>query len=532
MGLTVQQSAGHDASLDGAAWALRCHGLRKAFPGVVALKGLEFSARAGRVHAILGENGAGKSTLIKGLAGSVPFDEGTVELFGEPATIRTPLDARRIGIEVAYQELSGIADLSVARSIWLRRGSAGGLRRLSARALRRRTLALYDRLGAPRIDPDRLVRHLSIAERQVVEVISSLATDPRVVILDEATASLPADETRWVLELARRLAGEGKLVLFISHRLPEIRQVADDVTVLRDGEWVLTSAMSDVADDQLVEAMLGRKPQRLYPPSLSAPGAAVSLRVENLSSGGRLAGVSFDLHEGEIIGVGGLEGQGQSALLYALFGLAPSRGSIIVGGERVTIRSPRQAFRAGVGLALVPEDRRREGLIGSKSVRENIALPMLDHLTRGGLLSGALEEELVRKAIDRMNIRASSLEQPVMTLSGGNQQKVVIAKLLMLGTRILLFHDLTRGIDVGTKAQIFGLFRELAASGHSILFYSSDNQELVHMCDRVLVLSRGRVAAELRGEDLTEARILRAAFGVDGGLPIDDDVLARADEQS
>jgi ribose transport system ATP-binding protein len=499
-------------------WALRCRGLRKAFPGVVALSDLDFSARAGRVHAILGENGAGKSTLMKGLAGSVPFDAGEVEVFGEPASIRSPIDARKLGIEVAYQELSAIPDLSVARSIWLRRGPGGPFAQLRRRALRRRTFELYDRLDAPRIDPDRLVRHLSIAERQLVEVVGSLATDPRIVVFDEATASLPAEETRWVLELARRLAAEGKLVLFISHRLPEIRQVADEVTVLRDGHAVLTSPMGEVDDEQLVEAMLGRKPQRLYPPALAAPGTAVNLRVESLSSGTRLDDVSFSLHEGEIVGVGGLEGQGQSALLYALFGLAPARGKIFVRDEQVRIRSPRAAFHAGIGLALVPEDRRREGLILSKSVRENVALPILDRLTRFGLLQGRKEEQTVHEAIERLNIKAT-LEQPVTTLSGGNQQKVVIAKLLLLGTKILLFHDLTRGIDVGTKAQIFALLRELAASGHSILFYSSDNQELTHMCDRVLVLSRGRLVATLEGAELTEAQILRAAFGVQGGTP-------------
>jgi ribose transport system ATP-binding protein len=507
------QPARDSAPGDGV-WALRCRGLRKAFPGVVALDQLAFDARAGRVHAILGENGAGKSTLMKGLAGAVPFDSGDVELFGEPVSIRSPRDARRLGIEVAYQELSSIPDLSVARSIWLRRGAGGRGTRLRQGALRRRTLALYERLGAPRIDPDRLVRHLSLAERQVVEVVGSLATDPRIVVFDEATASLPAEETAWVLGLARRLAGEGRLVVFISHRLPEIREVADEVTVLRDGRSVLTASMTDVEDELLVEAMLGRKPQRLYPPPLARPTSTVSLRVEELSSEGRLHDVSFELHEGEILGVGGLEGQGQSALLYALFGLAPAHGRVYVGGQPVHIRSPRAAFHAGVGLALVPEDRRREGLILSKSVRENVALPILDRLTRRGLLSGSEEEAAVRGAVERLNIRAASLEQPVMTLSGGNQQKVVIAKLLLLGARILLLHDLTRGIDVGTKAQIFALLRELAAGGHSILFYSSDNQELTHMCDRVLVLSRGRTVATLSGDTLSEAHILRAAFGV------------------
>ena len=258
--------------------------------------------------------------------------------------------------------------------------------------------------------------------------------------------------------------------------------------------------------------MLGRKGEQLYPPRRGQVGAPISLQVEGLASGHRLSDISFELHEGEILGVGGLQGQGQSDLLYALFGVAPYRGQVTISGQRVHIRSPAAAFHAGVGLALVPEDRRREGLIGAKSVRENVALPVLGQLTKLGMISAHKENEVVADAIKRLDVRASDLEQPVTTLSGGNQQKVVIAKLLLLGARILLFHDLTRGIDVGAKAQIFALLRDLAASGHSVLFYSSDNEELVRMCDRVLVLSRGRLTATLAGVGLSEADILRAAF--------------------
>lgn len=491
--------------------ALRCQGLTKRFPGVLALDGLDFTAAAGEVHAILGENGAGKSTLIKALGGSLALDSGTVEVFGREQHIGSPDEAAAHGITVAYQELSLLGDLTVAQNIWLRRGRSNAAGILSRRALRARTEELCARLGAPPISPDSKVRYLSIAERQIVEIVASLASEPRILVLDEATASLAADETRWALELARRLAAEGRLVLFISHRLPEIRQVADRVTILRDGRSVLSGSVADLDDDQMIEAMLGRKAQRLYPPRRTPVSDAVDLAVEGLDVGERVKDVSFELHHGEILGVGGLQGQGQSTLLAALFGLVRSRGTIHVGGKAVRITSPRAAFRAGVGLALIPEDRRTQGLLGTKSIRENISLPVLPSLCSYGFISGAKEHVIVRDAMDRLQVRASSMEQAVTTLSGGNQQKVVIAKLLLVGARILLFHDLTRGIDIGTKAQIFELARELQASGHSIVFYSSDNQELVHMCDRILVMSRGRVVSVLEGA-LSEDRIMRAAF--------------------
>jgi ribose transport system ATP-binding protein len=514
MGTVVSSDAG-DVTRDPAGRvALRCRGVSKRYPGILALEALDFEAHAGEVHAILGENGAGKSTFIKGLGGSIRFDSGTVELFGETVSINSPAAARRLGVEVAHQEPSVIPDLSVARTIWLRRMSGGALRLLTQASARRRTLALYERLGSPHVDPDIPVRQLSVAERQLVEVIGCLASDPRVVVFDEATAALPTDEANWVLATVRGLADQGKVVLFISHRLQEVEQIADRVTVMRDGRSVLTASTSEVHNDQLVQAMLGRTDHQLYPARQGAIGENVSLRVKSLASGDVLSDVSFDLRQGEVLGVGGLQGQGQSSLLYALFGLASYRGHVEVGGKRVHIRSPAGALRAGIGIALVPEDRKREGLIGSKSVRENIALPVLSQLTRGGLISARKESKLVSDAIKLLDVRASDLELPVATLSGGNQQKVVIAKLLLLGAKILLLHDLTRGVDVGAKAQIFKLVRELTANGHSVLFYSSDSQELVRMCDRILVLSRGRLVATLEGDRMTEEGILRAAFGV------------------
>ncbi len=492
---------------------LGCRGISKAYGGVAAVEGVDFEGRAGEVHALLGENGAGKSTFIKILGGAVAADRGEIELGGEPVEIATPNDADRLGVAVAYQELSLLPDLTVAENIYLRapgdRPALFSKRRLAAKAQR-----LFEELGVPtEIDPRRRVSDLGIAVRHVVEIARCVRHAERVLVLDEATASLGAEETRWLLDLARRQAAAGKLVIFISHRIDEIRSVADRVTVLRGGRSIVTGPIADYSDEEVIEAMLGRKPQRLYPPPISPPGEEVMLSVRGFSAGSRLRGIDFDVRAGEILGVGGLQGHGQSQLLLGLFGVLGSSGQVEVGGKRVRVRSPHEAIRAGIGLALIPEDRGREGLMLRKSIRENLALPVLGDLGRRGLLSVAAEEEMARAALERFHVKASGIEQPVGALSGGNQQKVLIAKMLNVGARVLLFHDLTRGVDVGTKAEIFALARELTAEGYAIVMYASDNQELVNMCDRILVLREGEVATVLEAGTLSEEEILRAALG-------------------
>jgi len=491
---------------------LSCSGVTKSFPGVVALDSFDFEAKAGEIHAILGENGAGKSTFIKVLSGVVIPESGRIELLGRPIRFRSPMEAQVAGVGVAFQELSLVPDLTVAQNIWLHTARPSALGMLGRQQLGNLTVRLFADFDAPRIDPDRNIRDLPLAERQVVEILKCVARRGRVVVFDEATASLPEAETRWALSLARRLAKEGKLVLYITHRLYECRQVADRATIMRRGKAVMTGALKEMGDEQIVEAMLGRKAQRVYPPATHKPSSTVVLSVRNLSAGTRLKDASFDLREGEILGVGGLQGQGQSELLLGLFGAMPASGEIRVDGNVVRIRSPKDALRERIGLALIPEDRRNQGLLLTKSVSENVVLPVLRRIVRWGLLSPTKEVKLVQDVVARVNVGLSGIDQPVSTLSGGNQQKIVIAKLLLVQTKILLFHDLTRGIDVGTKSEIFQLARELSAKGHSIVLYSSENQELVNMCDRILVLSRGLVAAVLEGDERTEQSILHAAF--------------------
>jgi ribose transport system ATP-binding protein len=504
--------AGRRRRLESERFELVCRRISKRFPGVVALRSLDFQAHSGEVHAVLGENGAGKSTFIKILGGAVRADAGTMELAGKPFVVTSPREARERGVSLVYQELSLIPHLTVAQNVLMGVTRANRLGVLRAATLRRRLRFLWQRYDAPPVNPDAKVRHLPFATRQVVEIMKGLASDPHVIVFDEATAGLPAREATWALELARRLAADQKLVLFISHRLPEIRRVADRVTILRDGDAVLSDRVEALEDEQVVEAMLGRKPQRLLPPAIERPRERVVLSVKGLSVGHRLRDVSFDLREGEILGVGGLQGQGQSTLLLALFGILRSRGEVWLNGRRAHIRSPHHALHT-LGLALVPEDRRTEGLLVGKSVRENVALPNLPQLTRWGLVSANAEERLARRAVEKLQVKVTNIENPVSSVSGGNQQKIVVAKLLELGAKILLFHDPTRGIDVGTKAEIFQLARELTANGCSIVFYSSDNQELAGMCDRVLVLRAGEVVSVLDGA-ITEDGILRAAIAV------------------
>jgi ribose transport system ATP-binding protein len=497
---------------DRAVIALRCDRITKRFEGITALDELTFTAPAGEVHAILGENGAGKSTFVKVLGGAVQADDGTIELFGKRAAIQSPRVAQAHGVWVAYQELSLASELTVAQNIWLTTAALNRLGLVPTRSLKRRTLDLVRKWNGPDVDPGRKLRDLSIAERQVVEILRTLAHDPQIVVLDEATAALPAEETEWALGVARQLASQGRLVLFISHRIREIMQIADRVTIFRNGRMVHSGVTAELTEAAMIEAMLGRRPQALYPGAVAAPKEDVcALAVRDLRAR-RLRGVSFDLREGEILGVGGLQGQGQSDLLHALFGAIGATGSISIHGRERRIRSPHDALSAGI--ALVPADRQLQGLLMSKTIRENVALPNLRQVTRLGFLSPRREYRFAEKVIASMNVQASGPDQTVSTLSGGNQQKAVVAKLLELGTPIILLDDFTRGIDVGTKADLFALLRRLTADGRSIVFYSSDAQELVEMCDRILVLRSGEVSAALEGPDKREENVMRAAFGL------------------
>jgi ribose transport system ATP-binding protein len=492
--------------------ALKVTGLSKAFGGIIALDNVDFEAFPGEVHALLGENGAGKSTLIKALTGAIRADSGEIRLYGMPITVHNPRQARAAGIGAVFQELSLIPDLTVAQNVWFRREDRTPLRTISARSLQRRTNALFAELKLPPIDPNREVRGLPVAERQLIEIAKTISQRPRILILDEATSALSPREVAWLLDLCRRLAASGTTVIYISHRLGEVREVADSCTVFRNGRHVGTQPMRELDDDKIVGMMLGRVRDRLYPDRKPTATERALLSVRNLRYGVRLRDVSFDLHEGEILGIGGLQGQGQAELVLSLYGIHHFHGTVEINGRRVRIANPRDALAAGIGLALVPEDRKNQGLLLPKPIRENIVLPILSQISRLGFLNKGAERTLARGAMQQLHVVARNMDQPVGSLSGGNQQKVVIAKLLQTRAHILLLYDLTRGVDVGTKADIFQLMRDLVARGYAILFYSTDMQELIHVADRIIVLSDGTVTATLEGDAMSEERILRASI--------------------
>ena len=492
--------------------AIQVTGLTKTFGGIVALDNVDFAASPGEVHALLGENGAGKSTLIKALTGAVRPDAGEIRLYGQPIAIHNPRAARAAGIGAVFQELSLIPDLTVAQNVWFRREERTPFGTISAKALQRRTRELFAELDLPPVDPSRVVRSLPVAERQLIEIAKTISQRPKILILDEATSALSPREVTWLLRLCKRQAAAGTTVIYISHRLGEVREVADTCTVFRNGRHVGTRPLRELDDDQIVGMMLGRVRDRLYPERLPTATARTLLAVRNLRHGARLRDVSFDLHEGEVLGVGGLQGQGQAELVLSLYGVHHAQGTITIDGRRVRIANPRDALAAGIGLALVPEDRKNQGLLLPKPIRENIVLPILSQISRAGFIDRKAERTLARGAMQRLNVVARNMDQPVGNLSGGNQQKVVIAKLLQTRARILLLYDLTRGVDVGTKADIFQLMRDLAARGYAILFYSTDMQELIHVADRIVVLSDGTITATLDGDEMTEEQILRASI--------------------
>jgi len=489
--------------------------LTKSFGGVVAVNSVDFRAEPGQIHGLLGENGAGKSTFIKLLAGVLRPDSGEIHLGTEPLGYGGV--QRRSRVAAVFQELSLVPDFTVAENIWIGQEPLSRIGRVSPRALRRKTLELFQELQLEGINPDREVRLLSVADRHLVETAKALSTRPKVIVLDETTSALGPEETDWLVRRARAFADGGGIVLFISHRLGEVTQVADCITVFRGGKNVGTRVRGQYDEDDLITLMLARRLGSLFPPKDWRPSANVALRVRGLGDGYRLRGVDLDVREGEIVGIGGLQGQGQAQLFLTLYGVHPMReGSIEVMGKPTRIRNVRDALSAEIGLALVPEDRRRQGLLLAKPLRENITLAVLRRLAQLGVVNAFREADLVRDAISRFQIVARGPEQAVQWLSGGNQQKVLIAKLLLTKARILLLFDVTRGVDVGTKPQIFSFMREFAQQGYSIVFYSTDASELAHMSDRVAVMAEGRIVTTLDGSNLTEESILRAAVQATG----------------
>ena len=477
------------------------HGIAKSFAGFPALKGVSFDVRAGEVHALLGENGAGKSTLIRIISGVHAPDRGEVRIGGEVVRLSSPRDARRRGIATVYQELLLFPELSVAENIFLGNAPRTRWGRLDWAAMRAKARALLEELDSRDLDVDAKVGGLSVASRQRVEIAKAISQDPRVLVMDEPTTSLAEGDVSRLMAIMRRLRERGVGIVYVSHRLREIFALADRVTVLRDGACIGTRPIAEVTEAALISMMVGRSIDQLFP-KVDAPRGRTLLELRNLSYRRAVRHVSLTVRQGEILGIAGLVGSGRTELALTIFGITPATsGEILVDGKPVVIDGPRVA--RDLGIAYIPEDRGLQGLIRAQSLRENVSLPVLDRISWATIVDRRGEERRAREAIDRFGIRARGTEQIARQLSGGNQQKVVVAKWLGTEPRILIMDEPTRGIDVGAKAEIHALMGKLAQQGLGIVMISSELPEVLGMADRVLVMSGGRIVAAFERADAT-----------------------------
>jgi ribose transport system ATP-binding protein len=505
---------------------LQMEGITKRYGGVTALNDVRFACERHAIHAILGENGAGKSTLIKIVAGVTRPDTGSMTLDGQEVSFASPAEATRAGIVCIFQELSLMPDLSVADNICIT-NPPGRWGLIDQRAQRRSAEELLAKVGCEDVNPLLRVRDLPLSRRQLVEIAKALGRNPRLLILDEATSALTAADVEKVFEILRGLREQGTAILYISHRMAEIQAIADVCTVFRNSRYIETFKAGEHTPEQIVQLMIGREISQIYPAKPPPqPAREPVLEVENLGWEDRLNGISLKIGAGEIVGLGGLDGQGQREVLLGLFGvLRGLRGKVRLHGREVSVSSPADAKSPRNAIAMIPEDRKTEGLMLPMSIRDNLTIAGLSRLVRAWMVDRSLESTRVDAMIEAMKIKIGSPSDAVGTLSGGNQQKVVIAKWLMTDAKVLLLMDPTRGIDVGTKQEIYALMRRLADDGAAVLFYSTDYDELIGMCDRVSILYRGAIVRTLEGDSITEHNIVAASLNVDleATAPFDED---------
>jgi len=493
-------------------YILELQHISKSFTGAKAvLDSVDFNLIKGEIHALVGENGAGKSTLIKIISGILQPDTGRIILEGKEVKFRNALEAQLHGIAAVYQEPAVFPNLSIAENLF-----AGHYKTLTFsksinwKEMYNSAQSLLNSLGLE-VDPKTLVKNLSIAERQIVEIARVLSINPKVLILDEPTSALTLEETKRLFNILKKLKNEGTSIIFISHRLEEVFEIADRVTVLRDGKYIGTRDVSKTNMDELIQMMVGRTLKDMYPKEIIKKGE-VLLRVEGLSREGEFYDVSFELHKGEVLGIAGLIGAGRTELAQTIFGIRKKdKGKIYLDGKEVEINNPQSAIKHGI--VYVPEDRHQYGLILPMDIACNITLPILRDLVSKGFIDRKKEEELAKRYYELLDIRAQGLWQKVMNLSGGNQQKVVLAKWLSTSPKILLLDEPTRGIDVGAKVAIYQFINRLAREGYGIILISSELSEVLGMSDTILVMHEGRIVGKFNREEATQEKILSLALG-------------------
>ena len=490
---------------------LEMRGITKQFPGVLALDDVSLDLREGEVHCLLGENGAGKSTLMKILAGAQPADRGDILIGGRPAAVTSPARARELGVSMIYQEFNLSPFLSVAENIFLgREPRIGKTPFIDGARLRRDAEEVLRHMGVT-LDVRLPVNRLSVAQMQMVEIAKAVSVNARILVMDEPSATLTDHELASLFTLIGELRGRGMGILYISHRLEEVFQIGDRATIMRDGRHVATRDVADLTREDIIRMMVGRELTEEFP-KLSLPRGAERLRVEGLTREGLFHDVGVSLHAGEIVGLTGLVGSRRTEVVRAIFGADRlTSGRVFVDGKEVAVSSPRDAIAHGVGL--LTEDRKNQGLVLGMSVRENITLANLGALVRGIFVKGGAERRVAEDFVRELQIKTPSVEQAVQLLSGGTQQKVVLARWLFTNAGILMFDEPTRGVDVGAKTEIFRLMNALLERGAAVLMVSSELPEVLGMCDRILVMHEGRLAGELSRAEATQERIMQLATG-------------------
>lgn len=489
---------------------LEMKGISKHFYGVQALAKVDLRVEEGEVHVLVGENGAGKSTLMKILSGAYQRDSGEIFFDGEKLELSSPLAAQEKGISIIYQEFNLIPGLTVAENIYLGREPQKKSGLVDWKKLYKNTSKVLDRLDTD-INPKILVKKLSVAEQQFVEIAKALSFGSKLIIMDEPSATLTPGEIRKLFNVIENLKADAVSIIYISHHLDELFEIGDSVTVLRDGELISRDQVKDVDKDYIIKQMVGRELTKSFPERKKEPGEVV-LEINNISRAGILNNISFDLRKGEILGIAGLVGSGRTELVRAIYGAdLKDKGEIKLFGNKVEINSPKDSIENGIGL--LPEDRKQQGLVLEQPVKSNVTLARLEELVDKYLINQNKEEKEVNKFVDDLNIKTPSIETLAKSLSGGNQQKVVLAKWLFTDSNILIFDEPTRGIDVGAKFEIYLLMNKLTELGKSIIMISSDMPEIIGMSDRVLVVHQGEITGEFNKEELTQEKIMQSAAG-------------------